>query len=139
MTKPFLVFLLKCSAILYFEACSSIDQLTIAKSASPVITKGVWKVATFTFSSNDKSTEFSGYNIVFSPYGEISAVKNGITVKGNWSEDNFEKRITIDLGKSDPVLAKLNDYWNIKDIANLQVNLQSAHHHATENLKITAL
>ncbi len=139
MTKPFLLFAIKSSVILYFAACTSIDTLTADKSATPVITKGTWKVDVYGDANKEKINDFAGYNFVFGATGDLKAIKNGVEIKGNWSEDNISKRITINLGKTDPILAKLNDYWNIRDIANLQIDLQSSGSPVTESLKITAL
>ena len=139
MTKPFLLFAIKCSVILYFAACTSIDTLTVDKSATPFITKGAWKVDVYADANKDKTNDFAGYNFVFGATGDLKAIKNGVEIKGNWSEDNISKRITINLGKTDPILAKLNDYWNIKKIAKLKVDLQSSDSQFAESLKITAL
>ena len=120
---------------MYFAACTSINEFTVDKSATPIITKGAWKIRV----PADANNEFAGYNFVFVTTGELKVSKNGVNTKGNWSEDNISKRITINLGETDPILAKLNDYWNIKDIVNAQVNLENSHDHNGGQLKITSL
>ena len=138
MSKSFLLFTIKCTVILYFAACTSIDAFTIDKSATPVITKGAWKVQLYA-AANNKTNDLAEYYFVFGANGELKARKNGVEIKGNWSEDNISKRINIDLGKADPSLAWLNENWDIKEIADLQVNLQSSGNNTTDRLKITAL
>ena len=139
MTQSSLLFAIKCAVILYFAAFSSIDHLTIARSASPLITKGAWRVDLYSAADKDKTNDLAGYNFVFGSTGELKASKNGVEITGNWSEDNISKRITFDLGKADPMLAKLNDYWNIEEIANVQVNLQGSGCNTCDRIKITAL
>lgn len=139
MTQSSLLFAIKCSAILYFAACTGIDDLTVAKSASPLITKGVWKVDLYSTSNNHKINDFAGYNFVFGSTGELKAIKKGVEITGNWSEDNISKRINIDLGKTDHILSKLNDNWNIEEIANVQVNLQGSGSNSADRIKFTAL
>ena len=139
MNKPFLLFSIKCTVILYFAACTSIDHFTVDRSATPIITKGAWKVDLYADANKDKKNDLTGYNFVFAASGELKASKNGVEIKGNWSEDNISKRITINLGKTDPILARLNDYWSIKEIANQQVSLKSRDNDVAESLKITAL
>ena len=139
MNKPFLLFALKCSVILYFTACTGIDNLASDKSATPIITKGAWKIEYYTGEKAGKINDLSAYHFFFGREGELKAVKNEITVMGNWSEDNITKCIRINLGDEDPDLAKLNDYWNINDVANLHVDLKNAHQEELNGLKITAL
>ena len=125
MNTSSIIFTVKCSAILYFAAFAQTSNLTTIKSATPRITKGSWKIEFINEAGKSQPQCFSCYTLVFGSAGELKAVNNGVEIDGNWSEDNISKRININLGKEDPQLAKLNDYWNIKDIADLQVNLQN--------------
>lgn len=125
MKKPFLLFTLKCAVILYFAACTSIEDYTVTQAATPVITHGAWKVNLFVATSGDQTNEFSGYNFCFTTAGDVKVVKNGVEVDGNWAEDHFSKSINLNLVTSDPVLAKLNNYWKISAISYGQVELQN--------------
>ena len=125
MNSSSIIFTLKCSAILYFAAFAQTSKLTTIKSATPLITKGCWKIEFYNDVGKSQPECFSCYTLVFGSAGKLKAVKNGVEIYGNWSEDNILNRININLGNEDPQLAKLNDYWNIKDIADLQVNLQN--------------
>lgn len=139
MKNSILLFGIKCSVILYFAACTGIDQYTTAVSATPHVIKGAWKVNLFTEAQNDKTTAFTGYELTFEPNGKIIASKNGKVVTGNWSEDEILKRITINLDTKDPALAKLNDYWNISVISKAGLSFQSTENNSTERLQITSL
>ena len=125
MSKPFLLFAVKCSVILYFAACTSIENYTIAKSATPVVTKGVWKVDLYQDANNDKTNDFAGYTFTFNISGNVKASKNGIDVNGNWVEDDISKRITLNLNAKDPALAQLNNYWEITNVTGSQVSLRN--------------
>ena len=139
MKKPFLLFSIKAAVILYFAACTSIDHYTVSRSASPVVTKGIWKVNFFMDANNDRTNDFAGYTFTFNESGIINASKNGIDIAGSWFEDDISKRITIDLGATDPSLTKLNTKWSIQDVSNVEVELQDNSSTATGKLNITTL
>jgi hypothetical protein len=137
--SPLLLFALKCAVILYFAACSGIADYTTAVSATPLVTKGSWKVTLYTAANKDQTNDFAGYAFTFDPGGEIKALKNGKEITGNWAEDNISKRITINLRTNDPVLTKLNDYWNISAITKAGVSLQNKENSNYGRLQITSL
>ena len=125
MTKPFLLFAIKCSVIVYFAACTSIEHYSKAISASPTMTTGTWKVKLYQDTHNNNTNEFSGYTFTFDRSGNVNASKNGVNVRGNWVEDDISKKITIDIKANDPVLSKLNTNWNITNISSSEVSLQN--------------
>lgn len=139
MKSPLLLFALKCSVILYFAACSGINDYTTAISATPYVTKGVWKVEQFIDADKDQTLELTGYYLTFDPAGKIKAIKNGVEVNGNWSEDDILKRITISLDTNDPELVKLNNYWNISTVTKNGVTLQNAGKPSNGRLQLTSL
>ena len=83
MKSPFLIFALKCSVILYFAACTGINEYTTAVSATPQVTKGAWKVNFFKDANQDLSNDLAGYTLTFIPSGKIIAVKDGQVIRGN--------------------------------------------------------
>lgn len=139
MKKPILFFTIKCSVILYFAACTGIDKITTAISATPHVTRGAWKINLYTESKNDKTATFDGYMLTFEPTGKIIAYKNGEKITGNWAEDEILKRISINLDTKDPALAKLNSYWNISNISKWQLSFQNNDHPQENKLQITSL
>ena len=138
MKKPFLLFALKAAVILYFAACTSIDNYTTGKSASPIVTKGIWKIDLFNVSQNDKTSELSGYTFTFNSSGTLKANKNGVDVIGNWFEDDIANRITIDLGTTDPALSKINGHWDVRNISNAALEFRD-NNAADEKLNLTLL
>ena len=139
MKSPLIIFALKCSVILYFAACTGINEYTTAVSATPQVTKGVWKVNLFKEAGKDLSGDLAGYRLTFIPSGKIMAVKNGEVIRGNWSEDEILKRITITLDTNDPNLKKLNDQWKISTVTKTGVSLQNTENPTTGRLQITSL
>ena len=141
MNKPFLLFAVKCSVILYFAACTSIDHLTITKSATPVICKGLCKLelCTSTPEKNCEACNLEYYHFAFDQNGELKASNNGRVIKGSWSEDNISKQIHISFDNAGPVFSELNNYWTIENIENAQVSLNSSGGETTCRLKITSL
>ena len=139
MKKPLIIFALKCSAILYFAACTGLDKYTTAVSATPLVTKGAWKVNLFIDADKDQTNKLAGYTLTFDPAGTIKAKKDGKEITGNWSEDDISKRITINLETEDPILARLNDYWNVAAITKTGVNLQNTGNPSNGRLQITSL
>jgi len=138
MKKPFLLFALKATAILYFAACTSIDNYTTGKSAAPIVTKGVWKVDLFNDSQNDRTGDLAGYTFTFNSSGSLTATKDGVDTNGNWFEDDIANRITINLEATDPALSKINGHWSIRDISNATVEFRDDNA-ADEKLNITML
>jgi hypothetical protein len=139
MKKPILLFAIKCSVILYFTACSGIDKIAYAVSATPRVIKGAWKVNLFTESKNDKTSAFDGCMLTFEPTGKITAYKSGKKITGNWAEDDILKRITINLDTKDPVLTKLNNYWNISNITKWKLSFKNSGQPEESQLQITSL
>jgi hypothetical protein len=139
MKKPILLFAIKCSVILYFAACTGIDKMTTAISATPRVTKGAWKINLYTESKYDKTATFDGCMLTFEPSGKIIAYKNGQKITGNWAEDDILKRISINLNTKDPSLAKLNNNWNISNISKWQLSFNIANNSTDSQLQITSL
>jgi|GWRWMinimDraft_11_1066019.scaffolds.fasta_scaffold29942_1 hypothetical protein len=139
MKKPIILFAIKCSVILYFAACTGINEYATAVSATPFITNGTWKVNLFLESENDNTMVFDGYTLKFEPTGKIIVFKNGKEISGNWAEDDISKKMTISLHTKDPALAKLNNYWTISKITKAGLSLQNTEDPSTGLLQITNL
>ena len=139
MKKPILLFAVKCSVILYFAACTGIDKITTAISATPHVIKGAWKINLYTESKNDETAAFDGCMLTFESSGKIVAYKNGEKITGNWAEDDILKRISINLNTKDPALSKLNNYWSISNISKWQLSFQNNDQPQENRLQITSL
>ena len=139
MKKTTLLVALKCSVILYFTACTGIDKITTAVSATPSVTRGAWKINLYTEAKNDETDRFDGCMLTFEPTGKIIAYRNGKKITGNWAEDNILKRISINLNTKDPALSKLNNYWEISSISKWQLSFHNNTNPEESRLQITSL
>lgn len=139
MKKPVLLFALKCSVIIYFAACTNIQNFGVSNSVTKLITKGNWKVNCYSNSNTDNTCNFKDYSFTFAASGNVIAVKDGISYTGNWLEDNISKKITINFNKSNAILDELNDYWDITAISNAGISFEKISDLDTEKFYITAL
>ena len=137
MKKPFLVFALKCSVIIYFAAFSSIDKFAVSRSVTQqIVDKGYWKVNCFGNPASDNNALFEDYAFSFEASGKVTASKNGALIEGQWLEDNISKTITISFNNNTPFEQKLNTKWHINAIDNASISLKSD---ASETLLISKL
>ncbi len=125
MKSPLLIFALKCSAILYFTTCTGINEFATAVSATPNVTKGVWKVSLCKDANTDLSTDLSEYSLLFKPDGTIVVKGNEAETTGNWSEDEISNKMKITLETSDPCLKKLNNNWTVSKVSKTSITLQN--------------
>lgn len=139
MKKPALLFALKCSVIIYFAACTNIQDFGVSNSVTKLVTKGNWKVNCYSNSNADNTCNFKDYTFTFDASGKVFAVKDGISYTGNWLEDNISKKITINFNKSNAILDELNDYWDITAISDAGISFEKITDLDTEKFYITAL
>jgi len=139
MKKPLLIFAIKCSVILYFAACTGINEYTSTVSATPQITKGTWKVKLFTDAGNDRTETFEHYVLTFDPTGKIVALNGSEKVTGNWAEDDISKRITINLDTHDAVLVRLNSSWEISMIGDDGLSFKNTQNPSKDKFQIKSL
>ena len=139
MKKPVLLFALKCSVIIYFAACTNIQTLAVSDSVTKLVTKGSWKVNCYSSSNTDNTCNFKDYSFTFDASGSVIAVKDGVSFKGNWLEDNISKKITINFNNSNAVLNELTDYWDITAISDAGISFEKTSDRDSEKFYISAL
>jgi hypothetical protein len=139
MKKPALLFALKCSVIVYFAACTSIDTLSVSPSITSLVTRGTWKVNCYSNDRADNTCNFKDYTFTFDASGKVTAVKNGISFTGHWIEDNISKKVTINFNNNNAVLNDLNNYWDITSISGTGISFEKASDRDTEKFYITSL
>ncbi len=139
MKKPVLLFALKCSVILYFAACTSIENLAVSKSVTQLVTKGTWKVNCYSSTITDNTCDFKDYTFTFDPSGKVIALKDNLSFTGNWIEDNISKKIIINFNNSNVLLDELSDYWNITSITDAGISFEKNSEKVTEKFYITSL
>jgi hypothetical protein len=89
------------------------------------LSDGTWKIALFTDSGNDETTDFNGYSFVFGEGGILVAIKNSASQTGTWSRGSND--FNIDLGaKTDTnkPLGELTDNWDIISVSATEIKLQ---------------
>lgn len=139
MKKPFLLFAFKVVVILYFAVCTGIDEYTTGHSATPIVTRGTWKIKFFEPIKNDQTAEYSGYTFRFHPDGVLEASRNDISIRGKWFEDDISQKINIHFGLTDPALTRLNSRWQIREIDNGAIELQDTQRNNNGKLSIAVL
>jgi hypothetical protein len=131
--SPFLIFALKCSIILYFTTCTGINEFTTAVSATPNVTKGVWKVSLCKEDNIDPSTDMTEYSLLFKPDGTFVVTGNEVETTGNWSEDEISNKMKITLETSDPCLKKLNNNWTVSNVSKTSITLLNNNNKNTDS------
>jgi hypothetical protein len=89
-----------------------------------VAVDGTWKVALFTDSGNDETSDFSGYTFVFNNNGTVTATKSGASQNGTWGTSS--NKFSINLGPKDSSnkpLGELTDDWKIISSSNVEIKL----------------
>ncbi len=139
MKNSILLLAIKCSVIVYFAACTGIESYTTAVSATPIVTKGEWKVEHCTDAAHGETNLLEGYAFSFQPQGVIKATKNGQEISGNWMEDNISGKLVISLDTKDPELKKLNNYWEVSSISKEELVFHNIENNSNCRLQITSL
>ncbi|MEI8059157.1 MAG: hypothetical protein WCG67_03275 [Ferruginibacter sp.] len=137
MTKPVLLFAVKCAIIVYFAAFSNIQKLGVSTSVSDLVTKGSWRVNCYDNAQIDKTCIFNGYTFSFDASGKVVASKNGQLFEGNWLEDNISKKITFSFNNINPALTQLNNHWAISNISGNGITFESNNNQKSEKLYIS--
>ena len=89
------------------------------------VVSGNWRVALFSDSGNDETSDFAGYTFNFGSAGVVTVTRNGNTVTGTWSLNSGSRKFHINLGPkidSNP-LGELTDDWEIIEVSNTQIRL----------------
>ncbi len=139
MKSPSLLFVIKVVVIVYFVTFTGINNYTTGQAASPIVTRGAWKIKFFTGAHIDPTRDYTGYSFVFNPNGTLEASKDDITVRGKWFEDEVSQKINIQFSNSVPELTRLNSHWKIRRISNGAIELQNNNETLKETSNIAGL
>jgi hypothetical protein len=104
-------------------ACRKQDD-DIAATSNQVLTSGTWKVSSFTELSDNKTSDFLGYDFDFNSDGKLIVSKSGTVMEGSWSISS--NRLNIDLGSrsASGKLGELTDDWLIFSKTSLEMTLK---------------
>jgi len=91
---------------------------------SEIIVKGVWHVSYFVDDTEDETSEFEGYNLLFLSNGTIKATKGNATIYGTWSSytDDGIQKLVIDFEGT--TLEELGEDWKISEFNYTSVKLK---------------
>ncbi len=91
---------------------------------SETIINGSWYVSYF-FDENDETSQYNGYNFTFLSNGNVTAIKNSVTINGNWSNyvDSGENK--LDLNFVGSTLDDFNEDWRITEFTTTLIKLKN--------------
>lgn len=100
-------------SIISFTRCTTDHNFSL--TTQETLTHNNWSVDYY-FESQDLTSEYGGYNLLFSSTGIVSVQRGNEVISGNWSNgsdaDNSEI-ITISFTTTDASLNKLNQSWKL--------------------------
>ena len=87
-----------------FVACQN-------NSNSTIITEGTWRVAHYTDSGKDETSDFAGYTFTFKSNGQFVATVGSTTTTGTWSETSSNTPRLIIAIAGTKQLDEISDDW----------------------------
>lgn len=111
----------------FFTRCTPDHNFT--SSTQETLTRNNWSVDYY-FESQDLTSEYGGYNLLFSNTGVVSAQKGNEIISGNWVNvaDADSEVITINFNTTDASLGKLNQSWKLVDQTNATLQFEDNVH-----------
>ena len=135
-TKTTLLLML-ITGTLFFSSCKKDDNTSPSSSNNPtlstLITSGSWRVSYFLESSDDHTSNFTGYVFQFNSNGTMTADVSGSTTNGTWSMDDSNNEFHIDLGNIAP-LKDLSHGWTVISKTSTEIVLRD--NNATHNEEV---
>ncbi len=132
-------------ATVLFASCmknSSTPQNTNGNSTNSTIVTGNFSITKFTDnnSAEDKTADFNSYTFTFTNDGKITAINNGVTASGSYTEKPSHEgegaKLTISFGNAP--LNQLNKSWQVDLISNNAIHLSDDNTASGEVLEFTA-
>lgn len=109
-----------------FSNCSK-DNNT-ASTTSDALIRNNWNV-NYYFNSQDLTSNYNGYQILFSNTGLLVAQKSNQTVTGDWSntvDGNNNEQINLNFNTSDANLIQLNRQWIVASKTSTTIEFESS-------------
>lgn len=90
-------FFLLVIALITLPSCSDTNE---SPSTKAIVQSGKWKITSFSDNGTDATSQFNGYEFVFSANGTVTASKSGSSVTGTWATgaDESTNKISISFG-----------------------------------------
>jgi len=117
--------LLIITLIVMLVSCKKDDDNSPANnsaSTSSILTTGSWHVSYFHESSNDHTSNFSGYTFNFNTNGTMTAMKSSVTTNGTWSVDDSNNEFHMSIGNDIP-LNELSKGWIINSKTSTEIKM----------------
>ena len=118
-SRLFTMALLFIGGLLLTTSCGKDDE-KIIDQVTDNMTDGTWRITNFDDSGDDKTSNFTGYNFIFSETGVLTASNGVLTYVGTWSitdgDENDDILDDLDFNISFPQINEfgdLNDDWDI--------------------------
>jgi hypothetical protein len=115
------------------DTAATIDNSVKIKQIMDVAKSGTWHITSFINSSNDETTNFSGYNFTFNSDGTLTATNGSNSINGIWSitedddsSDDSSNDNDIDFNISfatPPNFEELSEDWDIVSSNNSKIDL----------------
>lgn len=104
------------------------DDNSSSSSSSPtagIVTQGQWQITSFTESSVNHTSHFTGYSFTFASGGTLSSTNGTSSASGNWSTgtDDSQYKLVINFN-STPVFLELNSDWHILTQTSSKITLE---------------
>ncbi|MFH1120260.1 MAG: hypothetical protein V1775_10580 [Bacteroidota bacterium] len=75
--------------IIFLTACSKTDDSATTPDLSLAVEQeiitGTWIVSSYTDKGKNETSDYTGYNFIFSDNGSVTATVSGLTYTGTWS------------------------------------------------------
>lgn len=122
-------FALLCFITSINTSCSSDDsvsQATLVTLGQTALTNGTWKVSFYSENNVNKTTEFSGYNFVFTPTGPMMATSNATEFPGVWvmGVDSGSAKLNLTFFATNGPLEEITEDWNVLDVSTNIIKLK---------------
>jgi hypothetical protein len=129
-------------ASVLFAACTKENSVPQNNNNNSTVITGDFVITKFTDrgSSEDKTSDFSGYVFTFTADGKITALKNGISTQGSYTEkpSHEGEGAKLSISFSDAPLNELDKNWQIDLITDAAIHLSDDDASSGEVLEFTA-
>lgn len=113
------------ASFLFLFLAASCSRSLDNNNATTVASSGAWRVALFTDSGNNETTDFLGYLFTFNSSGVLTVTKSTTIQNGTWSSGS--NKFNINLGPKDNTnkpLGELTDDWQIISVSDNEIKLK---------------
>lgn len=125
-------------SLMLLSSCKKDDPADTSTSVVQIVTTGSWRIASFSETDEDKTSDFSGYSFSFNSNGQLTASHSSGNTTGSWGWDDSSSKFIISIGVSKP-LSELSDDWIILEKTENLVRLKNDNTLKNELLTFTRI